>query len=70
VASAIGAWPGLAVGLLKGTVAFPFVFHSLNGFRHLYMDVGAGFVNKQFIKSGWLVFGLSAIGTLYLSLIS
>jgi len=67
IAATVAAWPVAAKVLLKGAVAFPFAFHSFNGLRHLYMDVGAGFMNKQFILSGWVVFGLSAVGTLYLA---
>ena len=58
----VAGWPGLAVGLVRGTVALPFVFHSLNRLRPLRTNVGAGFVNQQLIKSRWLVIVLSAGG--------
>lgn len=70
LASSFASWPTAGKVLTKGIVAFPFVFHSFNGLRHLYMDVGAGFMKGHFIKSGFLVFGLSAVGTLYLACIA
>jgi succinate dehydrogenase (ubiquinone) cytochrome b560 subunit len=70
VGVALAGWPMAAKVLLKVTVAFPFVFHSFNGLRHLYMDIGGGFASRRFIHTGWAVFGLSALGTLYLTFIA
>ncbi|RJE21725.1 succinate dehydrogenase cytochrome [Aspergillus sclerotialis] len=67
VAAAFGALPLLAKVALKGTVAFPFAYHSLNGLRHLMWDAGRGFTNQQVIKTGWTVVGLSAVSALLLA---
>ena len=34
---------------------FAFLYHLLNGIRHLFWDVGAGFERTQRHASGWLV---------------
>jgi succinate dehydrogenase / fumarate reductase cytochrome b subunit len=44
--------PGLAV-LIGWT--FAFLYHLLNGVRHLFWDVGYGFERPQRHVSGWLV---------------
>jgi succinate dehydrogenase / fumarate reductase, cytochrome b subunit len=41
-----------------------FVFHFLNGIRHLVWDTGRGFTIKQAANSAWLVLILSVIGAL------
>ncbi|MCL4130134.1 UNVERIFIED_CONTAM: hypothetical protein GTU68_040480 [Idotea baltica] len=45
--------------LAKFAIAFPFVFHVANGFRHLAWDLGYGFALKSLYKSGYLVLGSS-----------
>lgn len=67
LAAAFGSLPLLAKVACKGTVAFPFVYHSLNGLRHLMWDAGRGFTNQQVIKTGWTVVGLSAASALLLA---
>ena len=51
-AALAAAAPGLAV-LIGWT--FAFLYHLLNGVRHLFWDVGYGFERTQRYASGWLV---------------
>ncbi|KAL5356655.1 hypothetical protein BJX96DRAFT_143167 [Aspergillus floccosus] len=69
LAAAFAALPIAAKVLLKGTVAFPFTFHCMNGVRHLVWDLGRGITNQQVIKSGWTVVGLSALSAIALALL-
>ena len=67
VAAAFGALPFLAKFSLKTVMTFPFVYHCMNGVRHLMWDLGRGITNQQVIKSGWTVVGLSTLSTLILA---
>ncbi len=67
VAAAFGAWPLLAKVLLKFSLAFPFTYHSLNGVRHLVWDLGMQMRNQQVAFTGWLVVGLSLVGSAVLA---
>jgi succinate dehydrogenase (ubiquinone) cytochrome b560 subunit len=69
IAAAFGALPIAAKVLIKGTAAFPFVYHCLNGVRHLVWDLGRGISNQQVIKSGWTVVGLTVVSALTLALL-
>jgi len=62
------ALPLVAKVALKTTLAFPFVFHCLNGLRHLAWDFAVGINNKTVAQTGWTVVGASVLGTLYLAL--
>ncbi|KIH52947.1 succinate dehydrogenase cytochrome b subunit [Ancylostoma duodenale] len=43
-------------------IAFPIIFHTLNGIRFIGFDLAKGVENtKQIYKTGYLVLGLSAI---------
>jgi succinate dehydrogenase (ubiquinone) cytochrome b560 subunit len=42
MAAAFGSLPVAAKIGIKGLIAFPFSFHSINGVRHLVWDTGAG----------------------------
>ncbi len=53
--------PGLAV-LIGWT--FAFLYHLLNGVRHLFWDVGYGFERPQRHASGWLVVAAAVILTI------
>ena len=64
IAASFAKWPLIAKLAVKATFAFPFVFHSLNGIRHLVWDMGGLLTNQGVIKSGWTVIGLTAVGTL------
>lgn len=66
MAASYGALPIAAKVFLKTTVALPFTFHCLNGVRHLVWDSGRALSNKQVIKSGWAVVGLSISSALLL----
>lgn len=67
VAAAFAALPLLAKVGIKTVVAFPFVYHCMNGVRHLMWDLARGITNQQVIKSGWTVVGLSTLSTLLLA---
>ncbi len=41
-----------------------FLFHALNGIRHLVWDAGHGFTPKLASATGWLVIGASVISAL------
>lgn len=69
IAAAFGALPLLVKVALKGTVALPFTYHSLNGIRHLTWDLGRGFTNQQVIRTGWTVVGLSVASALLLAVL-
>jgi len=45
----------------KFAIAFPFMFHSLNGVRHLIWDMGYGFTLRALYKSGYSVVLLSVL---------
>ncbi len=59
-AAAAGHWLGRLV-LLGFTVAF--LFHLLNGVRHLFWDSGLGFEKPTARFTGWLVVALTGILT-------
>jgi succinate dehydrogenase (ubiquinone) cytochrome b560 subunit len=71
-----GSLPVAAKVGIKSVVAFPFAFHSINGLRHLTWDTGAGMSlqlpltlalsNKQVIRTGWTVVGLTSAATIAL----
>ncbi len=42
---------------------YSFVYHFLNGFRHLFWDMGYGFKLKTAYASGWFVFIASIVLT-------
>ena len=68
IAASFAAWPAAVKVATKATLAFPFVFHCLNGLRHLMWDFTVGVNNKAVIQTGWTVIGASVLGTLYLAL--
>ena len=59
-AAVAGSWLGRLV-LLGFTVAF--IFHMLNGVRHLVWDAGKGFEVATARRSGWLVVALTGVLT-------
>ncbi len=67
IAAAVGALPFALKGGLKFFIAWPFVFHALNGVRHLVFDLGIGFVKKSLIPTGWYLWGASVVGGLYIA---
>ncbi|KAK3631297.1 cytochrome b subunit of succinate dehydrogenase, Sdh3p [Elasticomyces elasticus] len=47
LAAAFAKWPAILKIGTKALVALPFTFHSFNGIRHLFWDVGSMLTNKQ-----------------------
>jgi succinate dehydrogenase (ubiquinone) cytochrome b560 subunit len=60
--AAFGALPVAVKGALKFAAAWPFVFHAINGLRHIAYDMAKGFNKQTIIKSGWYIWGASVIG--------
>ena len=67
IAAAFAGLPIIAKLAMKIGFGFPFMYHSLNGLRHLVWDTGAAFTNKQVIVTGWTVVGLSTVLSLALA---
>lgn len=51
----------------KAAMAFPFVFHSLNGIRHLVWDMGKELTLKGVYKTGYAVLAGTAVFGTYLT---
>ncbi|KAG8430931.1 hypothetical protein GDO86_019721 [Hymenochirus boettgeri] len=47
----------------KFALAFPFMYHTWNGIRHLTWDIGKGFKIPQVYQSGVIVLALTLIST-------
>ncbi|CAD6190332.1 unnamed protein product [Caenorhabditis auriculariae] len=63
--------PCAVTAVFKYIIAFPIVFHTLNGLRFLGFDTARGVDNiSQIYKSGWLVLGLSAVISLAIVIVS
>ncbi|XP_063802978.1 succinate dehydrogenase cytochrome b560 subunit, mitochondrial isoform X2 [Pseudophryne corroboree] len=45
----------------KFAIAFPFMFHTLNGIRHLTWDLGKGFKIPEVYQSGYIVLALTLL---------
>jgi len=67
VVAAAAALPVAAKVGIKATVAFPFVFHCLNGVRHLVWDTGRFLTLKGVYQTGYAVLGGSTLASLYLA---
>jgi succinate dehydrogenase (ubiquinone) cytochrome b560 subunit len=67
LAASFGAWPVAAKVAVKALAAFPFVFHSLNGLRHLAWDFGKQITNQQVKTTGWVMIGATVVTSLYLA---
>ena len=60
--------PFLLKGGIKFGLAFPFVFHFINGTRHLIsLDVGKGFSKPVIKRAEIFLWSASALGGLYLA---
>lgn len=60
----VGAFAALpfAVKLLaKAAMVFPFVFHSLNGVRHIVWDFGKELTLSGVYRTGYIVMGATAV---------
>ncbi|KAK0415274.1 hypothetical protein QR680_011862 [Steinernema hermaphroditum] len=57
----IRSWniPSVITGAFQFIVAFPIVFHTLNGVRFLGFDLAMGTDIVSVYRSGWFVFGIS-----------
>jgi succinate dehydrogenase (ubiquinone) cytochrome b560 subunit len=62
--AAFGSLPVAVKGGLKFLVAWPFVFHAMNGVRHAAYDMAWGFKKTTVIRSGWYIWGASIVGAL------
>jgi succinate dehydrogenase (ubiquinone) cytochrome b560 subunit len=51
----------------KSLMAFPLVYHYINGLRHLTWDTGKGFEMKTQYKTGWLAVGSSVTLSAFLA---
>ncbi|XP_062259915.1 succinate dehydrogenase cytochrome b560 subunit, mitochondrial [Platichthys flesus] len=57
------------IGLAKFGISFPLSFHTYNGVRHLWWDIGKGFRIPEVYRTGYTVIGLSVITSLALCLL-
>uniref|UniRef100_A0A8D3CK34 Succinate dehydrogenase cytochrome b560 subunit, mitochondrial n=1 Tax=Scophthalmus maximus TaxID=52904 RepID=A0A8D3CK34_SCOMX len=55
------------IGLAKFGISFPVSYHTLNGIRHLYWDIGKGFKIPEVYRSGYTVIVLSVIASVALA---
>jgi len=55
--------PIWAMAPIKFTLLWPFVYHTINGVRHLVWDFDRGLHLKEIYISGWIIFALSVLGT-------
>ncbi|KPP78543.1 mitochondrial succinate dehydrogenase cytochrome b560 subunit-like [Scleropages formosus] len=51
----------------KFVLAFPVMYHTFNGIRHLLWDVGKGFKIPQVYRSGYIVIALSLLSSVALA---
>ncbi|MFT7800180.1 succinate dehydrogenase cytochrome b560 subunit, mitochondrial [Arapaima gigas] len=51
----------------KFTLAFPLTYHTFNGIRHLFWDMGQGFKMPQVYRSGYIVIVLSLLSSMALA---
>jgi succinate dehydrogenase (ubiquinone) cytochrome b560 subunit len=67
MAASFGAWSvGLKV-LTKAVLAWPFLFHSMNGLRYLCWDMAIGVNNLTVARTGWTVVVASFVSSLALA---
>ncbi|OIW30364.1 cytochrome b560 subunit of succinate dehydrogenase [Coniochaeta ligniaria NRRL 30616] len=67
--AAFGALPVAIKAAAKFVVAWPLVFHAINGVRHVAYDMAWGFNKATIIKSGWYIWGASIVASLGLLLL-
>ena len=70
LAASFAAWPVLLQVAAKFTVAWPFMFHSFNGLRHLVWDTASMITNEKVKQTGWFVLGVSTLASLAVAFIS
>ncbi|KAM0421519.1 hypothetical protein ACHAPT_010693 [Fusarium lateritium] len=64
VAAAFGGLPLVVKGGFKFALGFPFVYHFINGSKHLLYDLGNGFDKPTIIKTEKLVWAVSILGAI------
>ncbi|XP_071346846.1 succinate dehydrogenase cytochrome b560 subunit, mitochondrial [Trachinotus anak] len=57
------------IGLAKFGIAFPVSYHTYNGIRHLWWDIGKGFKIPEVYRTGYTVIGLSIITSIAVALL-
>lgn len=67
LASAFASMPYLVNGGIKFFLGFPFVFHFINGVKHLVYDAGIGFQKGQIVLGEKLLWVSSVLGGLYVA---
>ena len=60
--ASFGALPAVVKAGVKFVVALPFVFHTVNGVRHLVFDTGRGMGMVMVKRSGWAVVAVTVLG--------
>lgn len=65
--AAFTSMPFAVTGLIKLGLGFPFVFHFINGMRHLSYDLLKGFAKTQIRTSERTILATSLLTTLYLA---
>lgn len=65
--AAFAGLPLVAKVAAKAAMAFPFVFHSFNGVRHLLWDTGRELTVKGVYRTGYVVVALTAVFGTYLT---
>lgn len=48
----LSSWPGM---LALAAFSLSLVYHLLNGIRHLWQDLGYGYLPALFVRNGWIV---------------
>ncbi|CCX09740.1 hypothetical protein FPQ18DRAFT_333991 [Pyronema domesticum] len=67
IAGAFATLPLAAKMAVKATFATPFVYHSMNGLRHLTWDTARQLTIKGVYRTGYAVLAATAVGSVYLS---
>lgn len=61
IVSTFAGLPVAAKLLAKAAMAFPFVFHSFNGIRHIVWDFGKQLTVPGVYRTGYIVLGATAV---------
>jgi len=64
VAAAFGGLPIVVKGGVKLALGFPFVYHLINGFKHLLYDMGKGFAKPTIKKTDNILWAASILGAI------
>ena len=69
LAAVAAATPFAIKAGIKTMLGGTFAFHFFNSIRHLMWDAGVGFGKQNIARGTWFVWGLTAVGALYLGLV-